>query len=241
MQEQQTADEWVQVDRDISAHARTRAYQINLYRCVECGSAAVNARGEDIPVRPDVLERAECDAVIVDATQPSRACRTVPPKNMRMAKARAHGKCETPECRNRIWLQIHHRQLRSEGGTHSTDNLIVLCRPCHDAMHDGRLMVEGTRQTGLVFLHADGTHIGSIAADAERVDVFEQAYAVLRRSGMSDLDARRALEVLRKEAPNAPLEEIVHRAMGSVAREPASHVGPSCGCTETTPRYGMVH
>lgn len=33
-------------------------------------------------------------------------------------------------------LQIHHRRLRSQGGTHSPTNLVVLCPGHHREVHD---------------------------------------------------------------------------------------------------------
>jgi hypothetical protein len=159
---------------------------------------------------------------------------------MRFAKARAKGRCEIPGCRNHIWLQCHHCKLRSEGGTHHVDNLLIVCQPHHDALHEGTIVLEGTRKTGLTFLHADGTPIGRQEANAERIDVFEKAYAELRADGISDEEARRKLEIVRKEHPNATLQEIVAFASTSGVRD-GSHVGLFIGCIERGPRYGLVH
>ncbi len=215
------------------------AYQVNLSKCPDCERGAVNARGEEIAVRPDVVERADCDSVIVDAHEPARACRTVPPKTMRMVKARARGRCEVPGCRNHIWLQCHHRRLRSEGGTHDPENLIVVCQPCHDALHDGSIFIEGTRQTGLIFHHADGTPLGAPAADPVSIDVFEKAFAVIRMNGVSEEETRRVLAIVRREHPSATLEEVVRFALLSAVREATSHVGLVDGCIESSPPYGF--
>lgn len=35
-------------------------------------------------------------------------------------------------------LEVHHKQSRSQCGSDSEDNLIVMCATCHSAVHDGR-------------------------------------------------------------------------------------------------------
>lgn len=35
-------------------------------------------------------------------------------------------------------LQLHHLELRSQGGTHVAENLITLCFRCHGDVHAGR-------------------------------------------------------------------------------------------------------
>jgi hypothetical protein len=58
---------------------------------------------------------------------------------------------------------VHHIRLRSEGGTHDPDNLIVACAMHHGALHRGALTVEGAWSTGMKFLHADGSAYGGPA------------------------------------------------------------------------------
>lgn len=36
-------------------------------------------------------------------------------------------------------LQLHHVTLRSHGGRHTNENLVVVCFRCHDGIHAGRL------------------------------------------------------------------------------------------------------
>jgi 5-methylcytosine-specific restriction endonuclease McrA len=49
---------------------------------------------------------------------------------------RCHGRCEagTPACTGRV-DHMHHRRLRSQGGTHDPANLLAVCQPCHDHIH----------------------------------------------------------------------------------------------------------
>ena len=51
--------------------------------------------------------------------------------------------------------------LRSEGGDHDEDGLVVLCSAHHRAQHRGHLLIEGRVSTGLRFRHADGRGYGA--------------------------------------------------------------------------------
>lgn len=56
----------------------------------------------------------------------------------REAQNRANGLCEarwTPNCRVR-GSQAHHVRRRSQGGSDSPSNLLWVCSPCHDAIHE---------------------------------------------------------------------------------------------------------
>lgn len=42
-------------------------------------------------------------------------------------------------------LHVHHIVFRSKGGTNSPDNLIVLCKSCHEKLHNGEFEIKGMR------------------------------------------------------------------------------------------------
>lgn len=46
--------------------------------------------------------------------------------------ARAGGRCEQPWCRVAAALDLHHVRKRSHGGQDIPDNLVALCRRCHE-------------------------------------------------------------------------------------------------------------
>lgn len=50
-------------------------------------------------------------------------------------------KCKTKKGK----LHVHHVVFKSNGGTNSPDNLIVLCSDCHDKLHKGEFEIKGTR------------------------------------------------------------------------------------------------
>ena len=41
-------------------------------------------------------------------------------------------------CERRAGTDVHHRVFRSQGGDDAPENLLWLCRPCHDEMHGAR-------------------------------------------------------------------------------------------------------
>lgn len=40
-------------------------------------------------------------------------------------------------------LEVHHIIFRSQGGSDEQDNLITLCKTCHDRLHDGKIKLKG--------------------------------------------------------------------------------------------------
>lgn len=63
-------------------------------------------------------------------TNPSAATR-------QRVEKRAGRRCEarTPDCVDVPAAQLHHRLLRSQGGGHSDENLLLVCDPCHAYIH----------------------------------------------------------------------------------------------------------
>ena len=74
---------------------------------------------------------------------------------------RDHHRCSVPGCRNFRFVDVHHLRPRAMGGKHDDDQLTSLCTQHHDAVHDGRLAIEGKPSTGLRFVDARGEIYGS--------------------------------------------------------------------------------
>ena len=55
----------------------------------------------------------------------------------RYVKARDGYKCRN--CGSTDELEVHHRRLRSKGGTDRPGNLVTLCHECHTDYHDGKI------------------------------------------------------------------------------------------------------
>ena len=48
--------------------------------------------------------------------------------------------CEV--CELRPGIDAHHRKFRSRGGDDAEENLLWLCRHCHDDIHSGRYILQ---------------------------------------------------------------------------------------------------
>jgi hypothetical protein len=128
---------------------------------------------------------------------PSRATQSIPPAVRRWVMRRDVNRCVVPGCTHATFVDVHHLELRSEGGTHDPNAMVVVCSAHHRALHRGHLLIEGTPATGLVFRHADGTVYRGVVSPTG-VTAQTQAFHALRRLGFREGDARRALDRVRR-------------------------------------------
>jgi hypothetical protein len=144
----------------------------------------------------------------------TRARQDVPPAVRRDVMRRDRGRCVVPGCRQAVFVDIHHIVLRSEGGDHDPDGLILLCSAHHRAQHRGQLIIEGRVPTGLVFRHADGARYGSLT-NPRAVATHEEAFRALRALGFREREARRALEQVRTNTHvgDAGTERVLREAL----------------------------
>jgi hypothetical protein len=152
-----------------------------------------------------------------DSGATRRATQTIPPALRRHIICRDQGRCVVPGCRHTTFVDLHHIELRAEGGRHAADNLIVLCSAHHRAVHHGQLVITRGASTGLRFAHADGTAYGQ-APSPRTVALLEQVFRGLRGLGFREREARRALDAAAKElsareaAPSA--QDLLRAALG---------------------------
>jgi len=67
--------------------------------------------------------------------------------------------CAVPNCRNHLWLHIHHIKGWAEGGKHDQENLITLCGTHHRLLHDKKIFIK--RMNGkLIFKNQFGEEMG---------------------------------------------------------------------------------
>jgi hypothetical protein len=104
-----------------------------------------------------------------------------------------------PGCRNAVFVDLHHLVLRSEGGAHDPDTMIVVCAAHHRAEHRGQLIIEGRVSTGLQFRHADGNRYGAVV-DPRVAEAQAEAFRALRALGFREGEGRRALERVRSRS-----------------------------------------
>lgn len=44
--------------------------------------------------------------------------------------------CDSKAVYGRNWLEVHHRRPLARGGSHYPTNLVLVCKPCHDTLHN---------------------------------------------------------------------------------------------------------
>jgi hypothetical protein len=140
-----------------------------------------------------------------------RATQSIPPARRRAVERRDGGRCRVPGCRHATFVDVHHLNLRSEGGTEELDNLLTLCAAHHRALHRGRLRIEGTPSQGLTFRHADGTLYGAPPA-AGSVDLRAKAHQALTQLGYREAETKQALARLPATA-SLPLKDLILLAL----------------------------
>jgi 5-methylcytosine-specific restriction endonuclease McrA len=210
------------------------SYQIALSLCPQCSTARQAANGQLVPVGPEVIEKARCDAQHLpalerDAKAPptahvgGRAQQDVPPALRRAVLQRDHQRCRVPGCKNAIFLDVHHLRLRAEGGAHEAANLITVCSAHHAALHHGQLRSEGDADT-LRVLHADGSTYGQ-ALEPRVMDVQTKVFSGLCKLGFREGEVRTALAELRQRAElrEAAAEQWLRAALLRLHRPAASY------------------
>ena len=80
-------------------------------------------------------ERLACDCRLIDATT-GASTQVVPPAMRRALNIRDEHRCRFPSCTHTGWLDAHHRQHWVKGGPTRLDNLLLLCRHHHQAVHE---------------------------------------------------------------------------------------------------------
>jgi hypothetical protein len=178
------------------------SYQIAVNLCERCGRGGQDAAGEVIPVDASIVDMARCDAqhigrVAIQSTHvgengangehatAKRATQTIPPALRRKVLRRDHGRCVVPGCRHATFVDVHHLEVRADGGTHDEENLVVLCSAHHRAVHRGQLEVAGSVSRGLVFLRGDGAPYGTFDSP-HAADGCERAFRALRSMGFGE-------------------------------------------------------
>jgi hypothetical protein len=113
-------------------------------------------------VSMETSRRISCDASIVSmrhdangsALDVGRKMRTIPPAIRRAVTARDGG-CRFPGCTSRR-CDAHHIEHWADGGSTSLDNLVLLCRRHHRAVHEGGFGIVRTPDGAVAFTRPDG-------------------------------------------------------------------------------------
>jgi len=205
------------------------SYQVALTVCEHCRRGMQQGRGELVEVSAEIVEMAECDGqnvghvgetehahvgetghADVGARLP-RAKQTIPPALRRRVKRRDGGRCRVPGCRCATFVDVHHLELRAEGGGNTLENLVTLCTAHHRAIHRGELVVEGSASGVLTFRHADGTPHGALPAP-HSAESLANAFRALTLMGFRETETKRALARV-PESSTASLEQLMRRTL----------------------------
>ena len=199
------------------------SYQIVLSVCPSCATARQSANGRMVAVAPEVFEMASCDAQHLPANENAggrahvgaRAAQAVPPALRRAVLLRDEQRCRVPGCRNATFVDVHHLQLRSEGGRHEAENLLTLCSAHHRGVHRGQVRIEGTASR-LRVSHADGSDYGR--PRVAESDVHAQVSAGLRGLGFREGDVRKVMAKLRHrtDLSDASAQDLLRAALAGL-------------------------
>jgi 5-methylcytosine-specific restriction endonuclease McrA len=180
------------------------SYQVALTVCPECKRGGQIANGEIVPLSPEIVAMAACDAQRLGRTMPvandahvgaetnaatradaqlaaapTRAKQTIPPARRRAVLQRDQRRCRVPGCRNATFLDVHHVIAREADGSNEAENLITLCGAHHRAAHRGELILEGSARN-VRFRHADGSWYREMM-NAQHASVFTKVSVALAR------------------------------------------------------------
>jgi hypothetical protein len=113
-------------------------------------------------VSTETSRRLSCDASVVSMRHDTggsvldvgRKMRSVPPAIHRAVTARDHS-CLFPGCTSRR-CDAHHIEHWADGGSTSLDNLVLLCRRHHRAVHEGGFGISRRPDGAVTFTRPDG-------------------------------------------------------------------------------------
>jgi hypothetical protein len=149
----------------------------------------------------------------------SRAKQATPPALRRAALLRDQHRCQVPGCSNARWLDVHHLELRSEGGRHCLQNLVCLCGAHHRAAHHGRITLERSQSGKILVRHADGAQYGR-NVHPQRLELRAKVFSALRQLGFREAQVRAALEQLPGEpaGAQASFDSLLRAALARLRR-----------------------
>ncbi len=148
------------VNADDATNARTESS--TPYASPAAMDGAIEVDHGALHVSTETSQRLSCDASMVrmrhdadgDVIDVGRKTRTIPPSIRRALAARDTG-CRFPGCTSRR-CDAHHVDHWSDGGATSLNNLVLLCRRHHRAVHEGGFAVVHGHNGVLTFLRPDG-------------------------------------------------------------------------------------
>ncbi|HEU4577542.1 MAG TPA: HNH endonuclease [Polyangiaceae bacterium] len=123
-----------------------------------------------------------------------RARQDIPPALRRAVLRRDERRCRVAGCRNATFLDLHHIQPHSAGGSHSADHLVTLCSAHHRALHRGELRSAGDASDFRVLPSAlvPGQNPAPPAVPSSSLDVSAKVVSEWLREALQRLHPRKA-------------------------------------------------
>lgn len=137
-------------------------------------------------IKPETAKRLSCDASLVTVMEDGegnvlnigRRSRTIPPSIQRALNLRDLS-CRYPGCCTTNYLDAHHIKHWADGGATRLDNLLMLCRHHHRALHNNGFTIR-VNDSQIVFTSAKGVTIEQSCypqfADAPRTETESKEY-----------------------------------------------------------------
>ena len=156
------------------------------------GSQTVLDEAGGIHVSQETARRLACDAATVNMQHGAggeildvgRRTRTISPALRRALVARDR-QCQFPGCQNRR-CDAHHLRHWADGGATALDNLVLLCRRHHRAVHEEGFGVTLAAKGGVRFVRPDGRPLPEApAAPAWSGEPLAPVMARLEREGVA--------------------------------------------------------
>lgn len=142
--------------------------------CVDTASGVLELDHDALHVSAETSKRISCDAALVTMTHDhegavldvGRRSRTVPPAIRRALAARDRG-CRFPGCMSRR-CDAHHVEHWADGGMTRLDNLVLLCRRHHRAVHEGGFRMAAGEGGVFVFWQPGGRRLDAAPPPSDR-------------------------------------------------------------------------
>jgi hypothetical protein len=161
---------------------------------------------------PTEAGRPHVGAAAANGTPRRRASQTIPPAVRRRVMRRDRSRCVVTGCQGHLFLDVHHLDRRSEGGSHDPERMAVLCGAHHRAVHAGSLCIDGSASVGFTFRHADGTPYGQPLRPAA-IELAQLALDALQGLGFRPSRARALVDAVLEAGAPDELEAFVRAAL----------------------------
>jgi hypothetical protein len=149
-------------EEDTVGEASDPRRNVVLYECQLCGRTELDTGRGAIEIGDGAAAALGCGVAERDLRSEGRVVKRggpIPAQTKRAVRLRDRDRCRVPGCGRRRYVDVHHIEHQSAGGTHARGNCCVLCTSHHRQLHLGQLRVEGDADADLRFYDEGGEPI----------------------------------------------------------------------------------